>query len=321
MKKLLKLSLTLGIIFVFAGGLIFLIGFASSGFNFDTLSGINTETVTKAETEENKYDKIVIDFSISDITVVFDPDADNVSVSYPILKNKRGDALTAVTVSENGGTISLKETRLFKYSLITVFYNEKKSKLTVTVPEQRAISLNINADTNDVIFVGNGQLEELTVSVDTADIKAGNSELSVNGAVNIESDTGDVSFRSIAAESLTAEIDTGDLTLRDAMIIKKIDISIDTGDVKLLGNIIAENIEIDTDTGDIDAEDALLDAESIDLSVDTGDIEVKVAGKKSDYNITVEKDTGKVNVTNQTGGTRNLSIEVNTGDCDVFFAE
>ena len=320
MKKLLKLSLTLGIIFVFAGGLIFLIGFASSGFNFDTLSGINAETVTKAETEENKYDKILIDFSTSEITVVFDPDAESISVSYPILKNKRGDALTGVTVSENGDTVSLKEKRLLKYSLVSLFHSDG-SKLTLTIPADRAVSLNIKADTNDVIFVGNGQLEDLAVSVDTADIKAGNSELSVNGAVNLEVDTGDASFKSLVAESLTAEFNTGDLTLRDAVVIKKIDISTDTGEVTLLGNIIAEGIEIETDTGDIDAEDALLDSGRIDLSTDTGDIEVKLAGKKSDYNITVEKDTGEVNVTNQTGGTRNLSIEVDTGDCDVFFAE
>lgn len=319
MKKLLRTALTIGIIFIFVGGLIFFIGFAASGFNFNTLSGVRHENTTKTESSDTKYDSITIDFDTVDINIVFDQSADAVSISYPLSFNKNGDALNEVTVTESENGIILKERVIWKRGLM--FWGIKTPVLTVTIPAERSVSLNLETDTGDIVFIGDGQLENLSISVDTGDIKAGDSEISVTEDVNLESDTGDAKFKSIIANNFIAELDTGDLFLGDATVFNNMDISTDTGKINFTGTIIADTIKIDVDTGDVRAKKAVIDAQTITVKSDTGDVSATLAGTKSDYTILISLSTGDSNVENQSGGARSFSLKSSTGDCNVFFTE
>ena len=295
MKSFFKKLLVCGLIALLAGGILFTIAFAASGFSFEKLSGLSWEGRTFTESADAKT--VVIDVDNSDVTVKFDKNADKITVSYFVCNNRSGKELKNFNVTDSNGTLSLKEHTRWQYDLFLWTY--KDTDVTVIIPEGRAVSLDISTDNGDVNIYGSANIQNLHIDTDNGDAEI-NGQISAKG-VTVETDNGDVEITgSFTANSLTVETDNGTFEAE--------------------GSLTVNTLSIETDNGEIDAEDALITANKISFSTDNGDIEARLFGAEADYKIAVETDNGKSNVTNQTTGSRALNIETDNGDVYIIFA-
>ena len=319
MKKFLSRLVKIGLILTLLGAVLFVAAFAVSGFNFEKMSGIVTTTETYTESESFTANKLVLEFDTADITLNFDENAAEISIQYDEKSSRKGDTLSYVTPSEHNGTITLIETKNWKHNLF--LWNFRKPTVTVTIPCDRVLELDIETDTGDVIFTGTGTLNGAEISIDTGDLYATRATLTSTKSVKIETDTGDVKLKNLNTASLGIETDTGDIDLTDITVSDSIILSADTGDVEIKGSLTARYLEIETDTGEVDADEAVINAEIISIETDTGDISAKITGKLTDYTVTAKTRTGDSNITNQAGGAKKLTVTSSTGDIEIYFTE
>lgn len=338
MKRFLSKLLALGIIFVLIGGIVFVIGFAMSGFNYDKLSSVKVVDGSFTESADAPIDKIELLFDTTDITVKFDDSASEISISYQMLADKNDKAITTITTAVDSGKLTLKEDLARK---INLFPFSPSTKATVTVPASRIISLFCNVDTADITVIGSATLQSVTFKSDTGDVNTKDAIIKSLSSFSIETDTGDSRLGKIDTPSLIIETDTGrttftedvvtdvakietdtgDITVMKSLTANRIDAELDTGNLKFKGNVKTSSLLIETNTGDIETDNAIIDAESIVINGSTGDVEVTLFGKSSDYTVTINQSTGDSNIKNQGGGSRTLNISLSTGDVEVDFKE
>ena len=295
MKSFFKKLLICGLIALLAGGILFTIAFAASGFSFEKLSGLSWEGRTFTESADAKT--VVIDVDNSDVTVKFDKNADKITVSYYVCNNRSGKELKNFNITDSNGTLSLKEHTRWQYDLFLWTY--KDTDVTVIIPEGRAVSLDISTDNGDVNIYGSANIPNLHIDTDNGDAE-------INGQ--------------ISAKGVTVETDNGDVEITGSFTSNSLTVETDNGTFEAEGSLTVNTLSIETDNGEIDAEDALITANKISFSTDNGDIEARLFGAEADYKIAVDTDNGKSNVTNQTTGSRALNIETDNGDVYIIFA-
>lgn len=338
MKRLLSRLLTFGIIFALIGGIVFAIGFAMSGFNYEKLSSLSVVDNTYTESADSPIDSIEFFFNTSDINLIFDENATEISIVYQTLERKNKTSFTTITQSIESGKLIFKEAYAGK---INIFPIQPSTKTTVTIPAAREISFFADVDTSDLTIAGNATFKSFRFNSDTGDINAKGATIKSLTSFSIETDTGDTRLGKIDATSLSIETDTGDVSIREGIILDKTIIDTDTGDVTIVGSLTSERTEIETDTGyitfkgevkttsltiksstgDIETENAKIDAVNIEIDASTTDVEITLAGHKNDYTVIIKQTTGDSNISAQTGGTRTLNITLSTGDIEVDFKE
>ena len=318
MKKFLSRLLAFGLIFILLGGIVFLVGFAASGWSLEKLSGITLTDTVYTESEEKNLSKLNIDFNNSDVKIVFDENADAISVTYPTKTSRNGKTLTSVSIVETESTLTLKEKRHWIKNLFLWDFSDER--MTVVLPAERGISLSVDTDNGDIKAEGKGTLMDMTLSTDNGDVDTTLSEIISQGKLLFETDNGDIRIGKFDTVSLSSDSDNGDITLTDGAASDKIELSTDNGDVKIKGRIAASLLTIETDNGDVETDNGgLIDAERTNIETDNGDIEIKLTGSKSDYTVSLKKDHGDSNITSQTGGSKYLSIDSDLGDIEVYF--
>ena len=318
MKKFLSRLLAFGLIFILLGGIVFLVGFAASGWNLEKLSGITVTDTVYTESEGKNLSKLNINFNNSDVKIIFDENADAISVTYPVKTSRNGKNLTSVSIVETETTLTLREkTHWLKNLFLWDFSDER---MTVVLPAERGISLSVDTDNGDIKAEGKGTLKDMTLSTDNGDVDTTPSEITSSGKLSFDTDNGDIRIGKFDTVSLSADSDNGDITLTGGAASDKIELSTDNGDVKIKGRIAASLFTIETDNGDVETDNGgLIDAERTNIETDNGDIEIKLTGSKSDYTVSLKKDHGDSNITSQTGGSKYLSIDSDLGDIEVYF--
>ena len=101
MKKWLKRLPLLGVAALLAGGILFLVGFAITGFDVHALSNIQVQQKTYTESAENTITNLSLDFDMTDIQLVFDNSLTGMEVEYPQKQTKRGKNINTVTFTIN----------------------------------------------------------------------------------------------------------------------------------------------------------------------------------------------------------------------------
>lgn len=318
MKKFLSKLLVFGLIFILLGGIVFLSGLAVSGWSIEKLSGITVTDTVYTESEGKNLNKLNINFNNSDVKIIFDENADAISVTYPTKTSRNGKNLTSVSIVETESTLTLKEkTHWLKNLFLWDFSDER---MTVVLPAGRGVSLSVDTDNGDIKAEGKGTLKDMTLSTDNGDVDTTLSEIISQGKLSFETDNGDIRIGKFDTASLSADSDNGDITLTDGMASDKIELSTDDGDVKIKGKIATSLFIIETDNGDVETDNGgLIDAERTNIETDNGDVEIKLSGSKIDYTVSLKKDHGDSNITNQTGGSKYLSIDSDLGDIEVYF--
>jgi len=338
MKKLFSRLLALGIILVLIGGIVFVIGFAISGFNFKKLSSAKVVDGSFTESADAPIDTIELLFDTTDITVKFDDTASEISVSYQTLADRNDKAITTITAIVNSGKLTVKEECARK---INLFPFTPSTQATVTVPASRVISLVSDVDTANITVIGTATLQSVVLKTDTGDVNTKDAVIKSLTSFSVETDTGDTKLGKIDTPSLSIEtdtgytkltedvvtdmakfeVDTGDITVMKSLTANKIEVELDTADLKIRGNIKTSSLFIDLSTGDIETDNGVVDAESIVIDGRTGDVEMTLLGKASDYTTTINQSTGDSNIKNQVGGSRTLNISLSTGDIEIDFKE
>lgn len=107
--------------------------------------------------------------------------------------------------------------------------------------------------------------------------------------------------------ALTAETDTGDVTVPKTITFGEIGIRTDTGDVEISGGSPAA-LRIETDTGDVTYSSSAPGA--VGIKTDTGD--VRISGVVCGGDLSLETDTGKIKMTDVS--CVGLGIKTDTGD-------
>ena len=299
MKKSLLVLLIIGILLTFGGGVVFVVGFASAGWDYKALSGTQLETVRFTESAENPITALALDFDNSDITVVFDETAESVVVEYSLLETRKGKNLSEVTlINEDGKLILIEKISSWKLGL----WDFTNPKTTIILPAARSYALAIETDNGGVTLTGAGQTTSLSVNTDNGDLTLTN--IVCENTITLNSDNGTILLENITAKTLTAESDDGDIRIK--------------------GNLLAEHIQMQSDNGDIKTKEGILDGKNLVFESDNGDIKVQLAGKQTDYAVLVKTDNGKSNLApslNASQDARNFKAETDNGNIFVTFAE
>jgi DUF4097 and DUF4098 domain-containing protein YvlB len=298
MRKILKRFTLIGLLLTLLGGVIFLVGFAMSGFDIHKMGNIQIEEKQYSESAENPITSISLDFNLADFEILFDDDAESIFIEYPQRQTKKGKNLSKITLTETENSVTITETNN-KFFLSA--FNFVSPVVRVTLPASRTYDLSVESNTGDITILGNGTLSSLFLETSTGDTSTKRANLTCLGECEIETNTGDVYLGNFEADNLS--------------------ISTDTGDIELFGRLKANLLDIEVDTGDIEADDGVIDAVHIVLSADTGDIEATLLGNPSDYAIAADTDTGDSNISSSLGSspTRWLEVETDTGDIDITF--
>ena len=271
MKKSLLIT---AIALIVAGALLFTAALAALDFDFSKLSTENFQTNTYEISES--FHRISIDVELTDITFAASDDGSCKIVCHETEKLKH-----SATVQD--GTLVIKTANSRKwYDHIGIFTGGYK--MTVYLPENEYISLQIRTDTGDVDLPDTFRFDN----------------------IQIESSTADIHCRASVASQIDIQTSTGTVTLSHVQC-KRIAVDTDTGDVKL-ENCDADRMDIESDTGDVKL--ASCNADSIDIETDTGDV---TGTLRSEMVFICETDTGRVKVPKTTSGGR-CRISTDTGD-------
>ena len=295
MKLTLKMNLGLGLAFLLVGGILFTIAFAASGFSFNKMTGTKYEN--RSYTETGLISAVSIDVGNSEVTLKYDKNAEKISVDYSECIKSNGKVASSFSVTEANGKLTITENTRWIYCL--QLWSTKNTKIVITVPEGRELSLDVDTDNGDVKVYGDAKFQSLNIETHNGDIDL-DGNFTAND-VNIETNNGDIEIqKSLTANTLTAELDNGTFEVDGALTVK--------------------TLTVELDNGDIEAEDGLITAQEIYFTTDNGDIEANLFGKVTDYKITVHTDNGKANVQNSLTGERTLYIKTHNGDAEITFA-
>ena len=293
MTKRLKNTLIAAAALTLLGAIIFLIALAVGGFRASGLSSTVTANKVYTESDDNPINSIIIDYEHADVFVTF---SDTLSVSYPELYTKGGELISDIFITDANGNLSVRE-RLMP--LKNIGFDATEPKITVTLPRDRAVSLNVETGNGDIDLAGNG----LTVA---------------NLVLN--TDNGDIELMEISANKISVSADNGSIEAESITATEAIKLETENGEIELNGNICAASLEAEAEAGDISHEGGVITAGKIKLSTSVGDIEATLAGIQSDYTIWVEKVLGTSNVKTSHGKDKRLDIESEIGDITINFA-
>ena len=273
MKKM-KIVMIVSALVVVLGLALTLLGLLIMRFDWKRLEFSNYQSKTYEFVED--FNSIVIDIDTADVD--FRLSQDGVCRVSCFEDEQRSH-----TVTVQDGTLQIGVTATKWYHHIGLF-NFNEPTITVSLPKAAYDALQINTDTGDVTLP---------------------SELSFTNAT-VKCDTGDVSWQSAVAETLTVTTDTGDIKIA-GVSPKKLSVKDHTGDISVSDGKI-EALEVSTHTGEVEL--SLIECGALTLESDTGDVELKSLIATGAISITT--DTGEVDLDGCDAAT--ISIRTNTGD-------
>lgn len=238
MKKSKKVMI-LAVSLVIAGLVIGTLGLCAAGFDFTKMS--LARLTSNIHNVEEDFTSISIDTDISDVRLA---------------------------LSEDGTcqVVCLEEVNYFHKVSV------ENNTLTITTQDNRAwyehIGINLGDHRNVTVFLPKKAYEDLTVVCRTADVEIPK-DFSF-GWADITTTTGDIKWQGSEVNTLSLEVTTGDIRVKDILFCKNITAKTNTGDITL-SNIIATNDLIaKTTTGDVLFD--RFDAGSMDVKTTTGDV-------------------------------------------------
>ena len=287
-----KIFVVCGLIVLAAALVLFIAGMSVINWDFSKLSTVQYSVLTFEQTDEN-IQSIDVRYQSADIAVTVSPDAEKISVKYPVRTDADGKQ-AAVTLKTEDSTLYIAESD-DNFQPVSWFFGSIPP-VEIVLPAAEYSSLHLQTDTGDI------RITDVTAA---------------QGIV-LQTGTGDIELSGGRAESISATADTGNIRLSDVTAAQKITLKSDVGDLTLNSATAAE-IEARADTGNVSVSGIAADA--ITLSADTGDIRGTIAGKKADFTISVTTDTGSSNLQSGGSGAKRLTVATDTGDIVLNFAE
>lgn len=312
-------ALSISLILILVGVLIFVIALAAVGFDFKNLDGKKYQTNTYEINED--FNAIYVNVNTTDVTFALSEDGVCRVVCYEEQKLPH-------TASVQNGTLNITAAQRHWYNDILNF---KHASVTVYLPKSEYASLTINTDTGDVQIPDNFIFESIDISGSTGDVKC---YASVSASVRIYVSTANVFFERASAGEVDISVSTGDIVLSGVSsegdvklrystgYVYMTDVSCknlvsdgSTGDMTMKNVVASENFSITASTGDVKFDRC--DAAEIFVDVSTGDVKGSLLSEKI---FIVKVNTGDVDVPETTSGGR-CKIKTTTGDVEIVIAE
>ena len=319
MKLSVLIPILIAVSLIIAGLVFCTCALVTEKFNFSNFGTVkyHTETYTVTDT----FTDIEINVDTDDINFLPAPDG-----VCKVVCSETEKLRHSVTVQNGKLMIKIADERRW-FDHIGIFFGE--SEMTVYLPEKQLESLTIENDTGDITVPSDFSFGGVQIETDTGDISF---NAAVVGNLSLTSDTGNIKIAQNSADKLFLETDTGNISIISATVGGLTDIETDTGDVKLedvkggslkaessTGNItfkntvLNENIEVESDTGDVKFDSS--DANEIYVKTSTGDVGGNLLTEKVFITKTA---TGNINVPESTSGGK-CKITTSTGDINFIY--
>ena len=294
MAKGAKIWLTVAVILIISGILLFACTMTANGWDFSKLDTTDYKTNTYSLRESFRNISIAADTA----DILFASSTDG---SCTVLCYEAANAGHTVSVVDDTLTIQVDSS---KNLLDYIGMNFETPTITVYLPEAEYQSLSIRSSTGDIEIPAYFLFADMDIHVSTGNIQ---NFASVSGAMSLRVSTGNIAIESITASALTLTTSTGRITGNN-IICTALRSTGNTGDI-ILKNVIAEDaISIERSTGDVTLQSC--DAPQLWIQTNTGDVTGSLLSRKV---FIVQSDTGKITVPESTtGGT--CKISTTTGD-------
>lgn len=291
-KKIRKTCAITGMILLLMGLILFLTGMSLTGWDFGELS----TAVYKQEnyTAQQQVTSLDISYNNAEVCILCDPEAQSVSVSYPVCTDRATGASAKVDITEENGVLRIKEESLF----ILINWQFQTPTLTVTLPETA--------------------LETLSVRTQNGNISAEN--IATENKAEFITQNGEIRISQINVSELSLQTDAGGIILKNIQC-QTLQAETDLGSVQLSGTLTADSAKFTSELGDIDLSEGVVDANNIYFSTDMGNISAKLSGKQQDYSADVTWDMGNTNLYPYQGGNKQITVISSLGNIDITFSE
>lgn len=254
------------------------IGLWGIGFDFTRLSTANTVTSTYEITED--FQSISIDTHISNVRFALSEDG-----SCKVVCKEPEKMPHSAQVSGDTLTIRQEDNRKW-YNHIGIFIMQ--TEVTVYLPRAEYVQLQVHSATGDIEAGADFSFDSIILDTNTGDIS-----VSANAShdLSVTTDTGTVTVTGAECQTVSVEVATGDVELKNVIAAEKLTVESATGDVVFTA-CDAGTIAIDTDTGDVTG--TLLSGKTFYTDTSTGDIRVPSSTAGGSCRITT--DTGDISV-------------------------
>lgn len=215
----------------------------SGVFHFTNIIDSNIAVQKDEKLEIKGVNKIVVDFSSSDIIVKI-TDEDKMRIIQKSSNNLKEDEKFQVIQGNNQITI---EKRKFGNLSNTWSFGNFKEVIEIYLPKNYNSDLDIKTSSGDIKFDSDIILSNANFSASSGDIVS-KYNLQVKG-INIETSSGDISIETLTAPTYKIKATSGDIRINSLTGSGKVDTS--SGDIKVEYKDIEEYSEITATSGDV----------------------------------------------------------------------
>ena len=231
----------------------------------------------------------------------------------------------SVTVREGTLWVEVADNRQW-YEHIGLFFNAS-TQITLELPAGTYGALELNNTTGNTELPADFRFETVTVTQSTGSITC---RASANGAVNLQTTTGNIMAENMEAENLELSASTGKVSLSGVTAFGDISVKVSTGKVSASGvscayfsstgstgditlkNVFSPSLYIQRTTGDVAVDRC--DSNGIGIKTSTGDVTVHFLTPKTYF---TETDTGRVTCP-EISGDAPCHITTTTGNIKIF---
>ena len=263
--------------------------FKFSGFKFGLQS---SNELILDQTYEEKFNKIIIDSSISEINIKKSND-DNIKA---IIYGEKDHT----DVATNNDTLNIK---ISEEKCVGFCFNQKSSKVEIYLPEDFNGDINIKNNYGD-IYIDELLNANIDIEEDCGDVKIlggnnikidnnyGDIEIGESNIVNINEDCGDVSISNV--NDVTVINNYGDIKIN--AVNNYLNLENDCGNIKVKNINLQKDSYIKDDYGDIEI--GKTNELFIYAATDLGKVKINNNYNKSDITLKIENDCGDIKVNN-----------------------
>ncbi len=207
----------------------------ATNFTFDFFDRCSTQTVHEI-TED--FQNISIRVDTSDVRFFLSDDN-----TCRVVSTEANGQYHFVQVDNNTLTIGHGIQRYW-YEALFSFGN---MALDIYLPRSRYVAFHLGSDTGDLDMPADFLFSTADIETDTGDIRW---QANLSGKLSISADTGNITLLNCSMGKLELDADTGDIHLTDTVAANMMDIETNTGDVTF-DRADGGSIHVETDTGDV----------------------------------------------------------------------
>lgn len=274
-------------------------------FNLANIIDSNIAVQKDENLEIKSVNKIIVDFSSSDIIVKV-TDEDNMRIVQKSSKTLKDDEKFQVIQGNNQITI---EKRNFGNLSNTLSFGNFKEVIEIYLPKKYNSDLDIETSSGDIKFDSDIILSNANFSASSGDIVS-KYNLDAKG-INIETSSGDISIETLTTSTYKIKATSGDIKINSLTGSGKIDTS--SGDIKVEYKDIEEYSEVTATSGDVK------------LTIQKGmSLEFKGKCSSGDINSNLDlnyKDENHHEATARSGNGPYKKISVNTSSGDISISD